>query len=170
MKSSSVMSYRRVCLTLAALLMSSGAMAESTTGTTLTIDGVPRPGGKVTMHVVVTGSHIVFAGPGTVYGGNVDLYMDGSILARIQVNITNTNQTKVDRCAAMTSDYVCLADRVYGDRTEFGYPVTLSATPGRHSFSARFTGDDRSHSSDSQLVNITASGDVNAAIDLLLND
>ncbi|MGE7136235.1 hypothetical protein ACQKIE_01225 [Luteibacter sp. NPDC031894] len=152
------------------LSLPTAALAESTTGTTLTVDGTPRVGSQVTMHVTLTGSHIVFLGRGTVSGGTVDLYVDGNVIAHVQIDGHNSNVTKVDPCVVVVGG-VCVADRYYSDHTEFGYPVTLSNTPGQHVFGARFTGDTNSHSSSSPNVTITAIPiDVSAAIDLLLND
>lgn len=163
---------RRAALRLilaASALLPISAFADSTTGTTLAIEGAPRTGGQIIMHVVLTGSHIVFLGQGSVSGGTVDLSMDGNVIAHVQIDGHNSNVTKEDPCAAIVGG-VCVADRYYSDHTEFGYPVTLPNTPGNHVFSARFTGDDKSHSSSAPDVTISASGDVSAAIDLLLND
>jgi len=157
-------------LLLAGLLSPVAAMADSTTSTTLAVEGAPHVGGKVTMHVVLTGSHIVFLGQGTVSGGTVDLYVDGAVIAHVQIDGSNSNQTKVDRCVVYVQG-VCLADRVYGDRTEFGYPVTLSKAPGQHIFGAVFTGDDQSHGSSAPNVTIRATPlDIGAATNLLLNN
>lgn len=139
-----------------ASLIPMSAMADSTTGTSLSVEGQPTPGKVVYAHVVVTGSHIVFAGPGTVFGGTVDLSLDGNVIARVQVDITNTNQTKVDPCAAQMYDGTCKADRVYGDHTEFRYPVTLPAGAKQHTFGAAFSGDTKSHSSAAPNVTIKA--------------
>jgi len=158
----------RIMLLLVGCFSPLAAMADSTTATTLAVEGTPRVGGKVTMHVVLTGSHIVFLGQGTVSGGTVDLYVDGAVIAHVQIDGSNSNQTKYDPCVVIIGG-TCVADRVYGDRTEFGYPVTLSKIPGLHTFGAVFTGDDKSHGSSAPNVTIRASSADISALSLLLN-
>jgi hypothetical protein len=156
--------------TLMSLCMSLPVLADSTTTTTLAVEGAARVGGTITMHVVLTGNHIVFVGQGTVSGGTVDLYVDGAVIAHVQIDGHNSNQTKRDPCVVIVQG-ACLADRVYGDRTEFGYPVTLSKVPGQHVFGAVFTGDDKSHGSSAPNVAIrAASVDISAVTNLLLNN
>jgi len=157
-------------LLLAGGLAPFAAMADSTTTTTLAVEGAPRAGGPVTMHVVLTGSHIVFLGQGTVSGGTVDLYVDGAVIAHAQIDGSNSNRTKVDSCVVIVGG-TCVADRVYGDKTEIRYPVTLNKVPGQHVFGAVFTGDDKSHGSSAPNIAIRASSpDVSAAaLNLLLD-
>jgi hypothetical protein len=122
----------------------------------LTVEGKPIPAKQVVMHVVLTGSHIVFLGQGTVSGGTVDLYVDGQVIAHQQIDGHNSNVTKEDPCTVVAPNGQCQADLYYGDHTEIRYAVTLPNKVGQHVFGAQFTGDKKSHSSSATDVTVKA--------------
>lgn len=157
-------------LLLAALFVALGSqalptMADSTTGTTVTIAGKPIPGKQVTATVVVTGKHLV-DGPGyTVNGGNVQLTLNGTLVAQIRASYANSDVYDYG-CV----DAACGLFKYQSRNTTVSFPITLPKGATSYQFTGIYTGDADSHSSTSAAVNLKpVFDDVGPAIELLLD-
>lgn len=145
------------------------ALADSTTGTTLTVEGSPIQGKQVTIVVHVTGSHLVFGGRGTVFGGYVGIYAQGTPLYREMVNSGNTPLTKSVECGALDVDGGCLYV-LFGQDTTIRLPYTVPKGTHQLQLTASFEGDKESHGSSATPITLRTIGpDISGALTLLLD-
>lgn len=162
----------RLALALTTLLVSMGALADSTTGTALTITGTATPGKQVVATVVVTGKHLATGfTPGTVSvpGGTIRFIVNGTDIGGIQA--TQVNSHIIDAGCVRVVQNVCEIVKYIADNTSVQAAIPLPKGVSQYAISAHYTGDDDSHSSDSQVITLRpVYPDVSAAIDLLLND
>lgn len=149
------------------------AMADSTTGTTLTLTGRATPGKQIVANVVVTGKHLVYGpphSPVSVPGGSVQISVNGTIVLAVQAT-GNVNSNIIDSGCVKPGQYpgTCDIAKYISDNTTFSAQITLPQGATQYSVSAKYTGDDDSHPSTSQtVVQNAVYPDVSAAVDLLL--
>lgn len=152
-------------LASAALIAPVAAYADSTTATSVAIAGKPVPGKQVTATVVVTGKHLVDGPPHTVNGGDVQLMLNGKLVAQVRASFANSD--------VYDSGCVDLACGLYIYRsrnTTVTFRVTLPKDTASYQFSGAYTGDTDSHASTSSVVSVKPVFEgVSAAIDLLLD-
>jgi len=159
----------RVALQLvlaAASLLPISAFADSTTGTTVTISGTPTPGKQITATVVVTGKHLVDGPQYTVPGGNVQLTLNGTLVAQVRASWANSNVYEYGCVDSACGLYVYRSQN-----TTVNIPITLPSGQTSYQFVGTYTGDQDSHSSTSPAVVVKpVYPDISAAVNLLLND
>jgi hypothetical protein len=162
-------------LLIATGLIPAVAIADSTTGTSLTITGTPTPGKQVTANVVVVGKHLVYGpphSPVSVPGGSVQISINGTIVLSIQAT-GGINSNVIDSGCVKPGPYpgTCDIAKYISDNTTFSALIALPKGSSQYTISAKYTGDDDSHPSTSQDVVLTpVYPGVSAAVDLLLND
>ena len=112
-------------LALASAISPLTVLADSTTGTSLSIIGSPHPGSKVSAHVVVNGKHLV-SGPGfTVDGGLVQVLVNGTVVSQVQAAWpANSNQIDAG-CVQYDAYYNCIRVKYISDYTDVTLPITL---------------------------------------------
>jgi hypothetical protein len=139
-------------LALASAIAPLAALADSTTGTSLSIVGSPHPGGKVSAHVVVNGKHLV-SGPGfTVDGGFVQVLVNGVVVAQAQAAWpANSNQIDYG-CVQYDDRGNCVRIKHISDNTDVTLPITLPTGSATAQITAQYTGDKDSHSSQSPAL------------------
>jgi hypothetical protein len=162
-------------LILTACLLPAIAVADSTTGTSLTVTGTPTPGKQVTANIVVTGKHLVYGpphSPVSVPGGTIQISVNGTIVLAVQAT-GGINSNVIDSGCVKPGPYpgTCDIAKYISDNTTFSAPISLPKGASQYTISAKYTGDDDSHPSTSQNVVLTpVYPGSSAAIDLLLND
>ncbi|PTR33012.1 hypothetical protein C8J98_104223 [Luteibacter sp. OK325] len=162
-------------LLFTACLLPAVAVADSTTGTALTVTGTPTPGKQVTANVVVTGKHLVYGpphSPVSVPGGAVQISVNGTIVLAVQAT-GGINSNVIDSGCVKPGSYpgTCDIAKYISDNTTFSALITLPKGASQYTISAKYTGDDDSHASTSQNTVLTAVyPGIDAAMDLLLND
>jgi hypothetical protein len=151
-KKMQISSFRRVGATwstsLVLLFGFVGAVhAKSTTTTSLTVEGVAKPGSNIVLRALVDGKHITFNGGSSAFGGNVDFYYGSEKIASQSINYLTTPVTE--------GPYYCGGPCVlfFGQHTNMpiSFTVPLNA-PNVLTFGAVFTGDNESHGSNSAIV------------------
>ncbi|WP_426699880.1 hypothetical protein ACPPVV_10725 [Rhodanobacter sp. Col0626] len=160
-------------LFLIPFLLPAGAIAKSTTQTTVSIIGKVAPGASITVRTTVTGSHIIFmppyysgtgSFPGSVPGGSVDIYADGVKVLGVPAQVNNSSYS-CGYVYAPPSNTIC-----YGPLTVVDYGFTIPKGVSSKAFYAEFTGDHDSNQSTSAVVSVAAAPPVIApAIDFMLN-
>ncbi|MGA7436742.1 MAG: hypothetical protein WBW32_01290 [Luteibacter sp.] len=150
---------------LSCLALSGVALADSTTGTTVTVAGKPVAGKQVVVTVVVTGSHLVDGHLPSVPGGDVQLTLNGALVG--QVRASEANSTLYDSgCVDISCGLYTFKSR----NTTVTIPVTLPRGMTTYQFVGAYTGDHDSHASTSPSVVLKPIyPDVSAATSLLLN-
>jgi hypothetical protein len=140
------------------------AYADSTTGTTLTTSGKAIPGKQITATVVVTGKHLVDGPRYTVPGGNVQLVLNGTIVAQARASYANSDVYESGCVDANCGLFV------YRSRnTAVTFPVTLPKGTASYQLVATYSGDHDSRSSTSDPVTLKpVHPNVSAALNLLL--
>ncbi|WP_426699864.1 hypothetical protein ACPPVV_10645 [Rhodanobacter sp. Col0626] len=154
-------------------LLPAGAMAKSSTVTTLSVIGKVAPGASITVRATVTGNHIIFMPPyytgtgsfaGSVPGGSVDIYADGAKVLGVPAQVNNSNYS----CGYANfppSNTIC-----YGPLTVVDYNFVAPKGVSSEAFYAEFTGDHDSNQSTSTVVSVEAAPpDITPAIDFILN-
>jgi hypothetical protein len=145
------------------------ASADSTTTTTMTIEGRPVPGTTVVVRVVVTGKHLVFVPPTAVFGGQLQATLQGNVVSSVDAISTNSHVIEGPDCIPDPTFTYCLTYKYYADRTEAAFAVALPKGQSSYTFGAQYTGDNDSHASQATPVTQAAVyTDVSAATSLLL--
>ncbi len=156
---------RKNVLGMALFAIALPAIADSTTGTTVTITGKPTPGKQVIATVVVTGKHLVDGPTHSVPGGDVQLMLNGTPL--VQVRASTANSTVYDYGCV---DSRCGLYKFMSTNTTAKFPITLPKGITSYQFSGAYTGDADSHGSTSAIVTVKpVYNSSSAAIDLLLD-
>ena len=132
------------------------AMADSTTGTSITVTGTPTPGKQVTANIVVSGKHLVYGpphSPVSVPGGTIQISVNGTIVLAVQAT-GGINSNVIDSGCVKPGAYpgTCDIAKYISDNTTFSAPITLPKGASQYTISAKYTGDDDSHASISQNV------------------
>lgn len=171
---------RGLALLVAVLLATTGAaQANSTTATSLTVEGRPIPGKVINIHAIVTGKHFVYAGGCSLYSGEVYLYQGPDIIAGDFPTTYNSNVTLGQATYVPESPGACYQEstglyyvwKYYGDYTDIVFSYRLPAGAADFTFSARFAGDQDANGSTSSTVNVRARYPSNAAvIDYILSN
>lgn len=130
------------------LVVATTASADSTTGTSFSVTGKPVPGQQVTVHVVVTGKHLVFVPPTAVRGGNVQITLNGDIVLSVEADAHNSTGIGPGECIPDPSFTYCVTYKYTATQTDVVFPVTLPKGASTYTIGARYTGDKDSHSSD----------------------
>lgn len=154
------------------LFGASSAYADSTTGTTFTVNGRPVAGSQVSVTVVVTGKHLV-DGPGsTVNGGDVKVTVNGNLAAQARAAIPNSSpiDQKESGCVRYDSN-VCTLSKWVSRNTTVTLAITLPKGVSSYEIAASYTGDTDSHGSTSATATLTPihPDAISAALPLLLN-
>ncbi|KAG9611571.1 hypothetical protein KCV01_g2450, partial [Aureobasidium melanogenum] len=162
---------RRAVVALAALALSSTVFAKSTTTTTFSVDGRPIGGKTVQVHVTVTGNHLVFVPPTAVYGGNVQITLNGQIILSVQAAQANSTGIGSGKCIPDPTFSYCVTYKFTGTRTDIVYNLALPKGQTSYTIGARYTGDDDSHGSDAAPVTLRAinPGALSAVLETLLD-
>lgn len=162
----------RRSLLLFALLGPTVAMADSTTVTSLSISGKATPGKKVNANIIVSGKHLVSGpphSPVSVPGGTIQISINGNIILAMEATIFNSNV--IDSGCVKPGPYpgTCDIAKYISNNTTFSVAITLPKGTAQYTISAKYTGDDDSHSSISQNVVLKpAYPDITAAIQTIL--
>lgn len=140
--------------------------AKSTTTASLAIGGRPIAGKIVNVHIVISGRHLAYNGGGSAFGGNVQVFVQGTKVASIQSTSLNTSNVS---CGYDAGSRIKICQ---GEPTTIDYPVRLPTAVGSSLVvSARYTGDNESHASNSAAATIKIVGQSSSsAFDLLLKD
>ena len=157
-------------LAFAFLLVPLSALAESTTGTAVTIEGRPIQGKPITIVVHVTGSHLVYGGRGTAFGGYVSVSAQGQALYREMVTVLSTPVTKSVTCGVYDPQVGCI-DVLFGQDTTIRVSYVVPKGITQLQLAARFEGDNESHGSTAAplMVQTLNPAGVLPAVNLLLN-
>lgn len=146
------------------------AFADSTTYTAFTVQGPAVPGKQVTVHVTVTGKHLVFVPPNSVYGGNVQVLVQGVVVSSTMAALPNSSGISAGQCIPDPTFSFCQTYKYPAQQTDVVVPVTVPTGVTTFQVSARYTGDADSHSSDATPVTVKASyPDVTPSLQLLLD-
>lgn len=158
-----------VALMVGGLLSPAIAMADSTTWVDLNVASVAKVGTPLPIHVSVGGKHIAFGGAGSITGGNVVIYDNGTAILSVPCTTLNTTVTEDNIVYVGSPGYF---HRYKGQPTVVDWSYSNNWKPGEtHTITARFTGDDDSHSSNSSPVVVIAKGaSIAPAIDMLLGN
>lgn len=141
-------------------------LADSTTGTTVTVSGKPTPGKQVAVTVVVTGKHLVDGPQYSVPGGTVQLSLNGTVVAQVRASAANSTVYE-SGCV----DSACGLYVYRSQNTTITFPITLPQGPTSYQFVGTYTGDQDSHASTSPTVTVKpVYPNVTAATYLLLGD
>ncbi|MBB3229076.1 hypothetical protein FHW69_003725 [Luteibacter sp. Sphag1AF] len=153
---------------VAALACSGGVAAKGTTWTSLSVEGTPTPGATITLVARVDGRHLVYGDRGTVFGGYIDIYAQGQLIAHIMSATPNTPVTKVVDCGIYV-DGSCYAI-LFGEPTVIRYPYTVPAGATSLQFGARYGGDNESNSSQATDVSVKTVYPSAAVISMLFDN
>jgi hypothetical protein len=157
---------------LVATLVAAPAFAKSTTGTTLATEGSPVQGKQITIVVNVTGSHLVYGGRGTVFGGYIGIYAQGANVYREMPNVVNTPVTKVVECGVYDPQSGCYTV-LFGQVTTIRLPYVVPKGVSQLQLTANFEGDNESHGSGATPLSVPTIGvgvDPSIVLDLLMDD
>ena len=158
-------------LAFAFLLVPLSALAESTTGTAVTIEGRPIQGKPITIVVHVTGSHLVYGGRGTAFGGYVSVSAQGQALYREMITVLSTPITKSVTCGVYDPQGPGCIDVLFGQETTIRISYVVPKGLTQLQLAAKFEGDNESHGSTAAplLVPTINPAAVLPAVNLLLN-
>ena len=148
------MRLRKLTVALLMATTSLPALADSTTGTSVSIIGVPGPGRQVSAHVVVTGKHLV-TGPGfTVTGGKVQVSVNGVLAAQVEATWPFNSNLIDSGCVQFDPYGNCIRTKYISNNTDVTIPITLPTGIASAQVTARYSGDTDSHGSDSAPANV----------------
>lgn len=145
----------RMGLSALLLIVAQASSAESTTGTTFSVTGKPIPGHQVSVHVVVTGKHLVFVPPTAVHGGNVQITLNGQIVLSVEADAHNSTGIGPPQCIPDPTFTYCITYKYTATQTDVTFPVTLPKGAASYTIGAKYTGDSDSHSSDAVPQTLT---------------
>lgn len=153
----------------AGMLLPLAALADSTTGTTLTVSGKPTPGKQISAHVMVTGKHLVTGPSFTVTGGTVQVTVNGVLAAQVEAAYPFNSTLSDSGCVQRDQYGNCIRTKYISTNTDVTFSITLPKGATSYTIVASYTGDEDSHSSISPTVALTpVYPDVSAATLLLL--
>lgn len=128
------------------------APAFAGTSTTLSIKGLAIPGKQVVVQATLTGSHIVWDGPGSVPPGLMKLYGAGSSIGQAVPVVPNSTGVSCKLISDPSFNRVCHAPNSI---VSFAYTFP-QGTSSTVSFYAHYDGDQDSDGSSSPTLTVTA--------------
>lgn len=150
---------------LTSVFLSPGAYADSTTSLQVTTSGVPKPGGTISVTATLSGSHITFAGTGTVPSERIHFYANGVEFGHVSPQVNISTGVLCVQISDPVFTAVCHAQQTVGT---LGF--TLPSAAGQVvTFSAHFDGDPDSNPSTSANKDVRVVSDMSPIIDLILN-
>lgn len=153
-----------LAMALALFAFSGAALAESTTWTSISVEGPVIPGKSVMLVVQVTGKHLVYEPGPNAFGGNINIYVNGELITKnMAVVAWSTGITR-------KNDSGCGCTLIFADSTIQRFPYVLPAGQKQYTFSARYGGDNESHSSDSAALVRNAQTPLSPAVLQLLSN